>query len=194
MSLIDYAGEGSTDGKLARRLIEAVGGNAGTDYTARSKPHGKDALDRALGGLIAGARYGRRVLVLRDLDADAACPGELVSRLAANAPPGFCLRIAVRAAEGWLLADRTVIAKRLRVPVLRIPTSPELLVDPKKALREIGLQSGDSEVKARFGGSWQQAQGWVADFIMNDWEPPRAAPKAPSLARALKRIEELVRS
>jgi hypothetical protein len=191
LSPIDYAGEGRSDGRLAQKLIEAAGGIAGVDYTARKSPPGKHALDKAIGGLMAAARHGRRVLVLRDLDADEPCAGALVSRLAANAPDGFCLRIAVRAAEAWLLADRDALAKRLRVPLSRLPDAPELLDNPKQTLREIGAQSRDRAVRASFCGTWQQTQGWVADFVMDGWEPSRAAPSAPSLARALKRIEEL---
>jgi hypothetical protein len=193
LSPIDYSGEGPTDGLLAVRLIEAVGAEPGKDYSAGRRAHGKAALDASIPGLMAAARFGGRVLVLRDLDHDAACAGALVSRLAAARPQAFCLRIAVRSAEAWLLADRRAIAPALNVRVNLIPSDPEALGDPKARLRQIGGAAGNREARRLLGGSWQQAHGWIADFIRDDWQPRRAAAHSPSLTRALARLEVLAK-
>jgi hypothetical protein len=140
---------------------------------------------------VIAARHGKRVLVLRDLDHDEPCPGALVARLAPGAPAGFCLRVAVRAAEAWLLADRTGIARALGIRVRDIPSAPESLNDPKQTLRDLGRSACRSEVRRRFDGTWQEMQGWVADFLHTGWDPLRAATVAPSLARALDRIRTL---
>lgn len=191
MSPISYSGEGRTDAILAQRLIVAAGGTVGNNYVVGRKNHGKDALDRSLHGLVIAARHGHRLLVLRDLDSDTQCAASLVRRLVPELPPGFCLRIAVRAAEAWILADRDAVARALRVNRAKVPADPEALPDPKKALRELASAARNREAKRLLLGTRQQMQGWVSEFVAVAWNPCDAAHNAPSLERALKQIRKL---
>jgi hypothetical protein len=191
---IDYSGEGRTDAILAERLIRAAGGTPGRNYVGGRRAHGKSVLDASLPGLLRAAEFGHRILVIRDLDGDAPCAGALVSDLAPRPPAGFCLRIAVRAAEAWLLADRERVAAALHVRPAAIPAEPEGLLDPKAELRALGAMARDREARRLLTGTPQQAQGWVADFLRAGWRPRQAAASAPSLARALRQVTALTQA
>ena len=188
---IDFCGEGSLDAVLARRLIAHVGGVCGHDYVDRAAPRGKQALDRRMRGFLIAARHGARLLVLRDLDEDALCAGQLVERLLPERHPRLCVRIVVRAAEAWLMADRQGIAAALRVPVSRVPAMPEAVPSPKARLVELAGHSSDAETRRIFAGGAQKRAAWVAEFIDERWDIRRAASVAPSLERALLRLRTL---
>lgn len=191
-STIDYCGEGPVDAAVARCLIAAAGGREGTDYVTLRGPRGKDALDPRIEGLIIAAKYGRRVLVLRDLDAEP-CAGPVVRRLAPSPPSTFCLRLAVRAVEAWLLADHDGMARGLKVSKAGLPPLPETLTDPKGELRRIGQGSRDSEVRRQCTASPQGFGALTSSLAAEFWDPQRAATRAPSLARALARLRALCR-
>lgn len=193
MSLpIDYCGEGPVDAAVARRLIAAAGGRQGKDYVTLRGQTGKDALDRRMHGLMIAAKYGHRLLVLRDLDAEP-CAGPVVRQLAPDPPPSFCLRLAVRAVEAWLLADHDGLARGLRVPRAGLPPLPETLSDPKGELRRIGRGSSDAEVRRQCTASPQGFGALTSALAAEFWDPQRAANRAPSLARALARLRALCR-
>jgi hypothetical protein len=191
-SPIDYAGEGSTDAVLARRLILEVGGTPGRDYVTGYRTRGKDALDRRIPGLLMAARLGRRMLVLRDLDAEP-CVAMLVERLVTARTPTFCLRIAIRTAEAWLLADREGMAGALGIAASRLPCDPDAELDPKGVLRRIAAGAQNRSARGAFTGTAQQAQGWIAEFMQDMWSPSRARTRSASLDRALVRLEILAR-
>lgn len=199
---VDYSGEGRLDASLARRLILVAGLTPGRDLTLGRLKSGKAALDESMRGLNASARH-RPVLVLRDLDDDAPCGGALVAKLEARAmlrsrTPALLLRIAVRSADAWLLADREGLANALGVSPVRIPSFPESLDRPKHRLqalfahvplsirRQLGLPRGPKQLP------WPPVAGWLArDFVPEIWEPRRAAGNAPSLARCLACLTDL---
>ena len=139
------------------------------------------------------ARHGHRRLVLHDLDHDAPCAASLVGRLAPELTPGFCLRIAVRAAEAWILADRDAVARELGVNCAKVPANPEALSDPKAALRKLASAARNREAKRLLLGTAQQMHGWVSEFVAAEWNPANAARNAPSLERALTQIRRLAR-
>ncbi len=204
---VDYAGEGLLDAAAARRVITAVGLVPGQDYvsgqrTKGQRTKGKDALRARLRGLAAGARF-RPMLVLRDLDQDAACAGELVAALwrdVVNTPrhDGLLLRVAVRSLEAWLLADAAAVAKHVGCAVADVPAAPEELADakasliavlrasPSRALREeLGLRRGSREHE------WPRIARWVDGFIVDHWQPRRASRRSPSLRRCLTALSRL---
>lgn len=188
---IDYCGEGGLDAVLARRLINQVGGIAGRDYIDRAGPRGKQALDRRIHGFLIAARHGARMLVLRDLDEDAPCAGMLLDRLLPERHPRLCVRVVVKSAESWLLADRKGIAEALRVPLGRVPSSPEAVLSPKARLVELAGHSSDAVIRNVFAGGAQKRAAWIAEFIDERWDIRRAASTAPSLERALLRVRTL---
>lgn len=184
-------GEGPTDIVVARRLIEAAGGRPGVDLLGPRPTRGKEALDRRLNGLIAGARY-RRTLVLRDLDHDAACPGVLRQHLLAGEPEGLCLRIAVRSIEAWLMADHDGFASEFGLRPSTIPREPEVLAYPKVTAKDM---IGRTTKRAYRQAPEPQIFGlWLSDFARENWQPARAAARSPSLARAITRLAAFCRA
>jgi hypothetical protein len=192
---IDYFGEGETDTTVARRLIEHVRAEPGRNWLDRRAPRGKQALDRRLPGFAVAATHGGRILILRDFDSEAGCVGELVARLLPCRPTMLLLRIAVRAVEAWMMADRKGLADALRVTESTIPHEPEKLVQPKVAMLLLGRASRSRAVRDVFHGSWQEQAGWLIEFAEEHWSVARACASgaAPSLTRAVDRVATLAR-
>jgi len=190
---IDYCGEGPLDGVLARRLIAHVGGIPGIDYISPRRARGVRALDPRIPGLLIAARHGQRILVLRDLDQDAPCAGALVARLHPTPHARFCLRIAVRALEAWLLADRDGIASALGVSRRLVPKAPERLDNPKSSLWEVARNTNNDDIRDAFAGGFQARSAWASEFMSEKWCIARAlrGGGAPSLNKALLRIQTL---
>lgn len=197
---IDYVGEGLSDFDIAKRLILAAGGSLGTAYDRSSRGRGKDALDARLAGLNAGTRYGRPVLALRDLDHEE-CPVAVVSRLLPNRAQTMLLRICVRSADAWLMADREAYARYCGISLRQVPVELETLIRPKEVI-EGWIKAGAGRHLREFAEDQMRRVvpiysiigRWQANFARHGWEPRRAVDsgRAPSLARALTRLEELV--
>lgn len=192
---VAYSGEGATDAAIARRLIVAAGGLPGIDFVSRRRSHGKNALDRSIQGLNIAAKY-RPVLVLRDLDQDADCPSQLACLLVAKPANGLCLRIAVRSAEVWLMADRINFAKAAGLRLRELPKDPENLTQPKAALVRALRTSTRPELRRMVADrvEGQLLAGFLVEFARADWNPVQAVKDniAPSLSRALMRLTQLI--
>lgn len=132
--------------------------------------------------------------VLRDLDNDADCPGDLVGRLLPVPSCGMCFRISMKAVEAWLLADRAAIAQFLGVPISRIPSRPDESDDPKSRLVAIARRSRTQSVRADIvpsGRTVRVGPGYTArisEFSAHHWRPGIAAQSSPSLARCLNAL------
>ncbi|TCZ61280.1 hypothetical protein [Roseicella aquatilis] len=197
---IAYCGEGPTDAAVARRLILAAGAVPGYDYLTGRPGRGKSSIDSRLSGFNVLARR-QPVLVLRDLDTDAACPGALVQSLVPRREASLLLRIAVRSIEAWLMADRAAFAKAMGMREADITTSPEKLVKPKAELERLLRDSKDRSLRRRIGldsttGRLQPQvlAAELSEFATSDWDPARAAKSghAPPLTRAFLRLCDLV--
>ena len=194
---VSYWAEGPTDRAAARKLITAVGGVPGADYSRRrgSSP-GKDYLDANIHRFNAAA-YHLRWLVLRDSDGD--CARELVADLLPEPAPLMRLRIVIPAIEAWLLADREEFGRFLSVSVNRIPLRPEDMRDVKTDLVQLARHSRSRSVREdilpversgrREGPGYASA---LIQFINSNWDPVRSSENADSLRRALERLRELV--
>ena len=142
------------------------------------------------------------MLVLRDLDVrdGVACAPELVARLL---PPertkSLALRIAVRASESWMMADRE--AAMTFFATLAIPGNPDGELYPKRPLVNACRKSTNRRVKQGMvpdpGSSAAVGIGYVGltrEFVEHHWSVERARLASPSLASALRRIEHLIES
>lgn len=188
--------EGETDIEVARKLVESVGLVAEHYVTG----HGKHSLDLRIPEL---NRTGEHLnwLILRDLDKDESCAPALVDRVLKNQALArrVCVRIAERAVESWLLADRDAFATRFRLRQKGIlPERPDEIDNPKDFLVKICRQSHDRHVRKAMVphvGSNQRVgpnyEDMIADFVRDCWLPKRAAKRSPSLERALRRIHAM---
>lgn len=192
--MITVAVEGDTDAPFVTRLCEASGFQVRTPLFSR---RGKDDLAEFIVGF-ARASHGAPHLVVRDLDHDASCAAEW---LHANRPKTwgrfFALRIAVRAIESWFLADRKAAAEALRIPMQKLPLTPDDENDPKQTIVNLARASSKASVRAAIvpspGRSRKTApgyEGWLLD-ASTKWSLGRAVPNSPSLERAHRRLSAL---
>lgn len=182
---------------VLRRLLRDAGMIPGRPLWGEAST-GKDRMTGRFRGWAAGAPFGPPIVVLRDLDMDASCPGDLRRRLAPPPTPGFLLRIAVRSVDAWLLADRERLAAHIGVRAAHLPADPETCVDPKAALCEAARRSSRRAVREglppREGSGRKQGPDYVdhlGEFIEADWTPAEAAARSESLRRAIERIGQL---
>jgi hypothetical protein len=185
--------EGATDEPVARRLIATIGGTAEVVYNQA----GKHNLDRRIQGYNKAARHAPW-LVLRDLDHDAGCPGELAARLLGQPSTGMCFRIAVRSVESWFLADTAGFADFFRVGIGRLPPLPDSLDYPKQLVVDLCRRSTSRTIREavvpRAGSGRRVGPGYedtVIEFARDHWNPVAAKDRSPSLEAALRRLSAL---
>lgn len=139
--------------------------------------------------------YGFPVLLLTDLDADP-CPGGKVQAWLGHSPSsGFLFRICVREVEAWLLADHEAMADFLHLNPATLPREPEFLADPKSTLIQLA-QKAPRKIRVGLTPTGKASIGpdyndLLADFIESSWSAEKASARAPSLASARRRIDEL---
>lgn len=101
--------------------------------------------------------------------------------------------------EAWLIADHKTFAARLGVSEGKLVDQPEALKDPKAEVLLLARQSSRNSVKTdllpRKNSGLRVGPGYanfLIGFVESEWDPKRAAVRAPSLARALSRTAELL--
>lgn len=193
-AVVSAAVEGDLDEVVVRKIANHIGFSVGSVYGRKGKPH----LLSTLAGYNNAARFSPWIVML-DLDRDYECaPKALASWLPQRAESMFC-RVAVRAVEAWLLADRDQIAAMLGISVRRIPTEPDSLDDPKRRLVDLARQSNRAEIRAsivprpgsgRAVGPTYNAK--MIDFVTaGRWRINIARYTSASLQRALDKLQEL---
>lgn len=143
-------------------------------------------------------KSGLPVLMLTDLDA-APCPsGKIQDWLGHKPSRGFLFRICVREVEAWLLADREAIAAFLKIKEDQVPDAPESLADPKAALIKLAKKAPRQirigmtpRGSASIGPDYNDL---LSGFISDLWSITRASDRAPSLARARRRVADLAQA
>jgi hypothetical protein len=180
---------------FGRRLVQE---HAELTVWRETNARGSGAIKRDIRKYDSMARNGFPVLALTDLD-DRVCCGLLFDEWfgAAHRPhANLLVRVCVREAESWLMADPDALADLLRVPRARLPLQPETLADPKGFL--LALASGASKrirngllpapnSTARIGPEYNDL---LCQVVATKWDIGRAAKRCPSLAMARQRLGE----
>jgi hypothetical protein len=186
--------EGAVDESVLQRLIAEAGGLLAAVYGKE----GKGALRKDIRGYNNSARSFPWV-VLIDLDRDAACVPSFLAEWLPKPAPLMRFRVAVRAIEAWLLADRRSMAAFLRVPLNRIPDDTDALPDPKRYLVDLARHSRRAGIRQdmvpRDGSGRSVGPAYasrLAEFADQMWRPDEAAQHSDSLRRCRQRIAELV--
>lgn len=189
--------EGIVDEAVAARLLAGTGARAARVLPGRDRRQGKSWLDRNGPNLVAAGEHVP-VLVLRDLDRDG-CVVEVRNRIAARLSRFACVRIAVRAVEAWLLADREELAAQVGVRVTAVPAAPDELTDPKRALVDLARRSTrratrDMLVPREGAGTsvGPEYALFIRSFVSESWSPDRAQERSPSLLRTRRAIAGVV--
>lgn len=192
---VSFAVEGIVDQAVVLKLFQASGVRPGTPYVC----DGIGNLKLRLAGFNAGARHAPW-FVLCDLDRRECAPALRTYFLGETQAGGMQLRVAVRAVEAWLMADRRSFANFLGVRTERIPRDPERVDDPKRAVVDLSRESARRAVREglvpsetsgrRIGPAYTEE---VIRYVRDRWSPGRGRAASASLARALERCETFSR-
>ncbi len=187
--------EGDTDEWVARKIALLAGWDS--EPLCIENTRGKPRLDEELPRYNQAARWSPR-FVLRDLDTDKPCAGELRELLLPTPERFMCFRLVVRSVEAWLMADPEMLARYLHISPSKIPLSPDAVVVPKDELVNLARFSPKPNIrkdmipepgKSRRIGSAYAAR--INDFSANHWRPEIARENSPSLRRAIVALERL---
>lgn len=188
--------EGIVDEAVAFRLLAAVGAHAARVLPPRDRRRGKSWLDDNGRNLVAAGEH-IPVLILRDLDRDG-CVVAVRDTLAPRLTRFAAVRIAVRAIEAWLLADREALAASLGVRVGAFPVSPDDITDPKRALVDLARRSPRRALREmlvpRDGAGTSVGPEYalfVGSFATEVWSPERARSASTSLDRAMRSVGKI---
>ncbi len=192
-TIVTGAVEGDLDEALLRRIINHVGVSLGAVLGRK----GKQFLLQSINGYNNAARFAPWVALV-DLDQDCDCAPPCIQQWLPNPSPSMCFRVAVRAAEAWLLADRERMARFLGIGVARMPDNPDDLDDPKRELINLARRSRrraiHGEIVPREGSGRRVGPLYTTrmmDFIQDKiggWRPGRARRVSGSLARCIARL------
>ena len=158
---------------------------------------GKSYLQRRAAELNRSAVGPLYVFMFTDLDPPQTCVPELIqSWVKAPLNPGFFLRVAVMEIESWIMADRGALAAFLSIPVNRIPSTPDNILQPKEFLvslvRKSRKKSLRDQLVPRKGAATTKVgpeyNNCIGEFVRVHWDLERAAVVSPSLKRTLNRI------
>jgi hypothetical protein len=145
------------------------------------------------------AAKGIPFLLLTDLDT-AECAPELVREWLPVSPhPNLLFRIAVRAVESWLLADRENLARFLGIRVELVPFGSDSIVDPKSVLIRLASRSRNrrlrDDIVPRPGSTSKQGpsyNGRLIAFVESAWDPAAASSASDSLRRTMEVLASFV--
>lgn len=195
--VVKGAVEGDLDEAILRRIVACVGLSLGQVYGR----NGKQSLLRGVRGYNNAARFSPWI-VLIDLDGDCNCAPECIVQWLPDPALHMCFRVAVRAVEAWMLADRERIASWLGVPVNRVPEDPDRLDNPKRRLVDLARRSRRRSVRddivPRSGSGREVGVLYTArmiEFAQDEnegWRPELARGVSDSLRRCIAGLEQLV--
>jgi len=195
-TFVTAAVEGDLDEAVLRRILELAGLSLANVYGRE----GKHKLLQRLAGYNLAARFSPWIVLL-DLDEDCPCAPECTRQWLPAPSQYMCFRLAVRAVEAWLLADRERIARRLGVNWRHIPSDPDTLADPKTELVNLARRSTSRPVRDQLvpqPGSGRQVgplyNSLMIQFVDDQddgWRPERAAESSDSLNRCIAQLRKI---
>jgi len=182
--------EGLVDRAILHRLMSHAGVSPATIYVANGKPQ----IRQRLGGYNNAAQFAPW-LVLVDLNAEAECAPALTRSWLPSPAPRMRLRVAVRKAEAWLLADRERLSRFLGVSADLITRKPEDLANPKREIVDLASRSRRRAIRQdmvpRQGSGRAVGPAYssrLIEFVSDakaGWRPEFASRSADSLRRCL---------
>jgi hypothetical protein len=186
--------EGITDEPVAKKLLAYAGLEFGQTYGRKGKPY---VLERA--PIYNKAAKFAPWFVLVDLDSDIHCPSEALALWLPDPTDGMRFRVAVRAIEAWLMAERESIADFLGVSLSRIPNRIDQISNPKQTLVNIARMSHSRSIQEdivpRQGSGVSVGPLYVRrliEYTEKYWRPGEGEKNSESLCRCIKALSTLV--
>lgn len=197
--LVALVGEDELCTALGAALIEQSGQH--TAIQLRQVAGGAARLREKIDKMNNVAENVMPVLMVADAD-QAPCPvTQRNSWLPAHAHPRLALRLAVREAEAWVLADHEGFSTFAQISPAKLPDAPEEIFDPKQALLSLIRFSKRRDLRDEMLPSKHSASpiglGYnthLKEYVRRFWRADRALHRAPSLARAIPRVVNLLRA
>ena len=163
-------------------IVLREGGNA---YLRQKAPE----LNRSANGV--------DIFLLTDLDSPEDCPpGLIYSWIKGPLNPKFLFRVAVMEVESWLMADRMGFAAFLSIPLHRIPSSTDSILNPKEFLISLAQRSQKKTIREALvpvqGATLSVDNEYntlLSEFVQDHWDLERAASASPSLKQTLDRLD-----
>ena len=167
----------------------------GIRYTIRGK--GNVSLRQKAPELNRSAN-GTAIFLLTDLDSPRDCPPGLVrSWIRGALDPRFFFRVAVMEVESWIMADRAGFANFLSIPLHRIPSPTDDILNPKEFLLSLARRSKKKTVREALVPAQDatlsignEYNTLLSEFVRDHWDLERAASVSPSLKRTVDRIRQ----
>ncbi len=136
------------------------------------------------------------IFLLTDLDTPRNCPSTLIdSWIRGPKSPGFLFRVAVMEVESWLMADRMGFSDFLSIPIHRIPSPTDDILNPKEFLVSLARRSQRKSVRDALVPSQTtnltvgiEYNILLSEFVHANWNSQNAAAVSPSLKRTLDRL------
>jgi hypothetical protein len=186
--------------QLCCSMAEALVAHAGVPVEIRPLiTGGADPFRRKIPAMNKVADSVMPVLMVADGDQAACVVEQLNQWLPRNVSNRLLVRLAVREAEAWALADHVGFADFAQVSKDVVPPNPESEFDAKQALLSVIKRSRRRELRVEMlpskGATSPVGLGYnvhMADFVKNHWSVDRAKERSPSLARTIPRIAELL--
>jgi hypothetical protein len=181
---------------VTEALFTKVLGSIPTVYAIRTiySRGGYGYLKKNINGFNNAAK-GVPFLIGTDLDTYA-CPPDLIGDwLSHPRNPNLMIRVAVREAEAWVLADKEGLAQFLGIRPDLIPENVEGIADAKQQLVELARRARKKDVRedicppvnsVRKVGPNYNAR--LSVFIHQHWSPDAARRRAGSLGRTIDRL------
>lgn len=176
---------------VSRRLLLSQGFEVETCYGKQGFGYLKRNIEK-----FQRAARSFPVFVLTDLD-QAPCAAALKQEWrVASTQRNFVFRVAVRAVESWIMADRENFADFLGAPLKRIPQTPDAEPNPKRLLIELARKSKKRDIRddlapkpnsaAKVGRNYNARLG---SFAKERWNISSARANSQSLERAMRALE-----
>jgi hypothetical protein len=192
----------AVEGYLDEVVLQAMASPIGVALEPVYGKKGKQDLRNKVSNYNRAAQF-EPWIILVDLNTDAQCAPELCRSWVAEPSPLLCFRVAVRAVESWLLADRVSIAKFLGVSKSLIPGSPDSLEDPKETLVNLARRSRRTRIREdlvpsptggrKVGPAYNSS---LIEFVIHSeigWRPLIAAEHSESLRRCMEAVRRFKR-
>lgn len=189
---LNLAFEDALTESLALKILRTIP----TQYATQTiyNRGGYGYLKRTVDGFNNAAK-GTPFLVGTDLD-KYECPSALIDDwLTRPRHHNLLIRVAVREAEAWVLADKDGFSNFLGINVARIPEDVEGLPDPKETLIQLARSSRRKQLRddicphpsstSKVGPNYNARLG---SFVQEMWRPSVARSNSRSLDRTMDRL------
>lgn len=182
---------------LSEALLRGMLKQSGRPYAVGAcfSSRGFGYLKKRLEGFNHAAK-GTPFLILTDLDQSECAPVLIEEWLPYPQERNLLFRVAVKAVESWLLADRQALSKFLGVSETQMPIKPDEVDNPKRFLINLAVKSRSKEIRESIAPPIKSSasigpdyNGKLTEFVQAGWRVKEAMKNSPSLEKAFQAIQ-----